>query len=97
MAKLRAVLSSSVGGALLGILLVSLVGPRYIQWDSTAGSSAVDARCLCADTARLGADSIIHYQMVGCVVGAVLGAIAGVAFLVVRRKKLPAATPPPAA
>lgn len=95
MAKLRAVLSSSVGGALLGILLVSLVGPRYIQWDSTAGG--VSAMCLCAETARQGADRIIHFQMVGCAVGAVLGALAGVVFLVLRRKKLPAATTPPAA
>jgi ABC-type Fe3+-siderophore transport system permease subunit len=95
MAKLRTVLSSSVGGALLGILLVSLVGPKYIQWDSTAGG--VSAMCLCAETARQGADRIISLQMTGCAVGAVLGAIVGAAFLVLRRKKLPAATPPPAA
>jgi ABC-type Fe3+-siderophore transport system permease subunit len=95
MAKLRAVLSSSVGGALLGILLVSLVGPKYIQWDTTAGGVA--AMCLCAETARSGADRIISYQMTGCAVGAALGAVAGIVLLVVRRKQLPAATPPPAA
>lgn len=95
MAKLRAVLSSSVAGALLGILLVSLLGPRYIQWDTTAGG--VNAMCLCAETARSGADRLISYQMTGCAVGAGLGALAGVVFLVLRRKKLPAAAPPPAA
>lgn len=95
MAKLRTVLSAMVGGALLGILLVSLVGPKYIQWDTTAGG--VNAMCLCAETARSGADRIISYQMTGCAVGAVLGALAGAVFLVLRRKKLPAATPPPAA
>ncbi len=95
MAKLRTVLSASVGGALLGILLVSLVGPRYIQWDTTAGG--VNAMCLCAETARSGADRLLAYQMTGCAVGAALGLIAGVVFLALRRKQLPAATPPPAA
>lgn len=94
MAKLRTVLSAMVGGALVGILLVSLLGPKYIQWDTTAGGVA--AMCLCAETARSGADRLLSYQMTGCAVGAGLGVLAGVVFLVLRRKQLPAA-PPPAA
>lgn len=94
MAKLRTVLSAMVGGALVGILLVSLLGPKYIQWDTTAGGVA--AMCLCAETARSGADRLLSYQMTGCAVGAGLGVLAGVVFLVLRRKQLPAATPPAA-
>lgn len=94
MAQVRTLLSAMVGGALVGILLVSLIGPRYIQWDSTAGG--VSAMCLCGETARQGADRLISYQMTGCAVGALVGVLAGGVFLVLRRKKLPAATPPAA-
>jgi hypothetical protein len=85
MAQVRALFSSMVGGALLGILLVSLLGPRYIQWDATSGG--VNALCHCAETARSGADRIIALQMTGCAAGAVAGALGGALFLVLRRKR----------
>lgn len=99
MVSLRALLNFVVAGALLGILLVTLVGPNYIAWDNTAG--AASAMCLCGETARLGANTLITYQMRGVAAGALVGAIIGAIFLIKRGKKKKAvepaaATTPPA-
>jgi hypothetical protein len=85
MALVRVVLNFMVAGALAGVLLVSLVGPKYIAWDNTPGSGA-SAMCICQEVARQGADRIVSYQMTGCAAGAVVGALLGGAFLFMRRK-----------
>jgi hypothetical protein len=85
MALVRMVLNFMVAGALAGVLLVSLMGPRYIAWDNTPGSGA-SAMCICQEVARQGADRIVSYQMTGCAAGAVLGAILGGVFVFMRRK-----------
>jgi hypothetical protein len=85
MALVRVVLNFMVAGALAGVLLVSLLGPKYIAWDNTPGSGA-SAMCICQEVARQGADRIVSYQMTGCVAGAVLGAILGAVFVFMRRK-----------
>jgi hypothetical protein len=86
MAHLRVVATFIVAFALLAVLLVSWQGPRFIAWDNSVGYG-ITAQCICSETALLGAKYIISYQMRGCAVGAVLGAIAGIAFVVIRRKK----------
>ncbi len=93
MAFIRVVLNFMVGGALLGVLAVSLIGPKYIAWDNTPGSGA-SAMCICQEVARQGADRMISYQMTGCAAGAIVGAILGGVFMFLRRKgvaKLPPA------
>ncbi|MBL8918021.1 MAG: hypothetical protein JNJ54_04100 [Myxococcaceae bacterium] len=85
MAMLRAVLNFLVGGALLGILGVTLMGPRLIEWDNTAGQG--DGMCICGITAKRGADTLITYQMRGVAAGAALGAVLGAVVMVRRRKK----------
>jgi hypothetical protein len=85
MALVRVVLNFMVAGALAGVLLVSLVGPKYIAWDNTPGSGA-SAMCICQEVARQGADRIVSYQMTGCAAGAVVGALLGGVFLFMRRK-----------
>lgn len=85
MAILRAVLNFLVGGALLGILGVTLMGPRLIEWDNTAGQG--DGMCICGITAKRGADTLITYQMRGVAGGAALGAVVGAVVMVRRRKK----------
>lgn len=95
MAVLRAVLNFVVAGALVGILTVTLVGPKLITWDNTAGNG--DGMCMCGIAAGRGADTLITYQMRGVAGGALLGAIAGAVILLQRRKKVastPAAPPP---
>lgn len=90
-AILRTVLSFMVAGALAGVLLASLVGPKYIAWDNTVGSGA-SAMCVCQEVALQGAQRMISLQMNWCAIGAVIGLIGGGAFSYVRRKN----APPPA-
>jgi hypothetical protein len=90
MAFFRLLLSCAVGGALVGVLAVSLVGPKYIAWDNTPGSGT-SAMCLCQEVARQGADRIIAYQMTGAAAGALTGAAVAVAIATLRRKKSPVA------
>ena len=45
MVLFRAVLNFMVAGALLGILAVTLMGPKLIIWDNTAGAG--DGMCMC--------------------------------------------------
>ena len=91
MAQLRVVLTFVVAFALLAVLLVSWAGPSYISWDNTPGSGTA-AMCLCSSQALQGAQKMISYQMTGCAVGAVLGAILGITVVVLRRKKVVPAT-----
>ena len=84
MAQVRTVLVFILVGALAGVLLVSLLGPRVLEWFNTPMMPT--AQCLCGDVARQ-ASTIITYQMRGMLVGAVSGLIAGIAFVVMRRKK----------
>lgn len=91
MAQVRVVLNFVVAFALIAVLGVSWAGPGYISWDNTPGSGTA-AMCLCSTQALQGAQRMISYQMTGCMVGAILGMIAGIAFVVIRKKKAPAAT-----
>lgn len=86
MAQFRVVLNFMVAGALMGILFVSLVGPRYIAWDNTAGQG-MNAMCLCQDSARQGADRMISFQMTGSGIGTVFGALLGITFVVMMRRR----------
>ena len=98
MVLFRAVLNFMVAGALVGILGVTLMGPKLITWDNTAGNG--DGMCLCGIAAGRGADTLITYQMRGVGGGAVLGTIVGLVVMIQRRRKggsAPAAPPPAAA
>lgn len=98
MALLRTVLNFVVAGALLGILAASFIGAKFLPWYNQPGQGK--ALCDCADNTRQTAESMLHYQLMGTGGGAVLGAIGGIAFVVMRRKKggaPPAAPAAPAA
>jgi hypothetical protein len=73
------------------------MGPSVIEWDQRGAANA-NLPCLCAETTRRGADILIAYQMKGLLIGAALGLISGLAFVVWRQrvKKAAAATTPPA-
>ncbi|MFO0595736.1 MAG: hypothetical protein U0228_10535 [Myxococcaceae bacterium] len=95
MAIVRLLLNFMVAGALLGVLVVSLIGPKYIAWDNTPGSGA-SAMCICQEVARQGADRMVSYQMSGCAAGAVFGALLGGVFVFMRRKAQVQQPAPPA-
>lgn len=84
-----------VSGALAGVLGASYFGPKYIAMGSGWSNNA----CLCAETARQGAEMLVAFQMKGLLAGAITGLLAGIGFVVWRKraKKAPAATTPPAA
>jgi hypothetical protein len=86
----RTVLSFIVAGALFGVLLASLVGPKYIAWDNTVGSGA-SAMCVCQEVALQGAQRMISLQMNWCAIGAILGGVLGGVFVYMRRKVSPPA------
>jgi len=89
MAQVRTVLMFMVAFAFLAVLLVSWAGPSYISWDNTPGSGTA-AMCLCSTQALQGAQRMISFQMTGAAVGGGLGLIAGITWVVLRRKKAPA-------
>lgn len=92
---MRSVLNFVVAGALLGVLVTSFVAPRFMAWDNTPGMGK--ALCDCAETTRQTASRLVNAQLIGCGVGALVGALGGIAFGVARRKKAATATTPPAA
>lgn len=83
-----------VSGALAGVLGASYFGPKYIAMGSGWSNNA----CLCAETARQGAEMLVAYQMKGLAAGAIVGLLLGIAFVVWRKraKKTPETTPPAA-
>lgn len=91
---LRSVMNFVVGGALLGVLATTFAAPRLLAWDNTPAMGK--ALCDCAETTRQTAARLVNAQLIGCGVGAIVGAAAGIAFTVSRRKKAAAATPPAA-
>jgi hypothetical protein len=91
MNALRAVLNFVVAGALLGVLATTLAYPKLMTWDNTPAMGK--ALCDCAETTRQAADRLIAAQLTGTAIGAGLGAVAGVAFAVGRRKKKDGAGP----
>ena len=91
MAYLRVLLNFVVAGALIGGIVTTFSAPSILTWDNTPGMGT--ALCNCADVTRQTASKLINSQLTGCAVGAGLGLIAGIAFKVMRKKKVVA---PPA-
>ncbi|MCA2981427.1 MAG: hypothetical protein INH41_06310 [Myxococcaceae bacterium] len=85
----RVLLNGFVAGALAGILSITVLGPRFIEWDNTAGQG--DGFCVCGPTARRGAETLVTYQVRGLGAGAFVGLGAALALVWRRRRKAPAA------
>lgn len=83
-----------VSGALAGVLGASYFGPKYIAMGSGWSNNA----CLCAETARQGAEMLVAYQMKGLLAGAIVGLLLGIGFVVWRKRAKKGADPaaPPA-
>ncbi len=87
-AFLRWVANFMVAGALLGIMTMTFVYPRYKAWDNTPGQGR--ALCDCAETTRQTADGLISAQLTGGAAGAGVGGLLGVLLAFRRRKTLAA-------
>lgn len=85
MAQVRVVLNVIVAFALGAVLFSSWVGPMYIRWDNTLGSGK-DGMCICSEQALIGAQTLVAYQMRGTAIGAAIGLVVGIGYVVWRRK-----------
>jgi hypothetical protein len=85
MKRVRVLLNFVVGGALLGVVLTTLVAPRVMTWDNTPGMGK--ALCDCAETTRQTASRLVNAQLTGTGVGVALGLVGGIVFAVMQRKK----------
>ncbi len=101
----RVVLTFAVVGTLLGILLATLVYPAYLSSELCGfGSGAANLAAPCKDTVDRATTALIHAQLNGAGLGAVLGIAAGGGFSFWRRRRAKKASaagstssaPPPA-
>ena len=101
-ATLKKLSAVTLAGAIIGMLVASLIGPRFIAWYMTPGSQG---QALC-DLPKLTASivsQLFEWQLIGAIVGAVLFLVIGVVIIRSRRNAarpgLPdgTATPPAAA
>jgi hypothetical protein len=78
-------------GALLGVGVVSVAAPKFIEWNNTVAYGATKGPgaglCECAATARQAADALLHWQWIGALVGGGLGGVAGIASAAMLRSK----------
>ncbi len=101
----RAVLTFAVVGTLLGILVATLVYPSYLSSELCGfGGASAALAAPCKDTVDRATAALIHAQLNGAGIGAVMGIGVGVAFSVWRRQRAKkasgagssASAPPPA-
>ena len=80
----------ALAGAIVGVILASIIAPSFITWYNTPGS-AQGAMCGCAQLASEVTSRLLWSQFVGALLGAVLFIVVGV--LVVRSRRAKGATP----
>ncbi|MBK7863630.1 MAG: hypothetical protein IPJ65_34490 [Archangiaceae bacterium] len=90
MATVRTLLAWIFGGALLGLLVASLIAPKYLGWYNAPGLG--QALCDCVKMTDEITAKLLALQVEGAAGGAVLFLIAGIVLEVRRRKKQPPAS-----
>lgn len=80
----------ALAGAIVGVIVASLIAPRFITWYNTPGSAQA-AMCGCAQLAGEVTSRLLWSQFIGAISGAVLFIVVGV--IVVRSRKAKAAPP----
>ncbi len=88
----------ALAGAIVGVILASIIAPRFITWYNTPGSAQA-AMCGCAQLAAEVTSRLLWTQFIGAISGAVLAIVIGVIVVRSRRSKAapPAAPAAPAA
>jgi hypothetical protein len=95
MDKLKTVLTFMLGGAFVGNLVASFGAPHFMEWYNST-PLATQTMCNLPQVVRDISAQLIHAQLIGSGVGAVLFLVLGILFVRARtRKALP--TPPPTA
>jgi hypothetical protein len=81
-----------LSGALIGVVVASLVAPGILAWNNTPGEG--QALCDCVKATRSTATDLLKAQLIGAGTGSVLSM--GLALLLRRRKSHLPAPPSPA-
>jgi hypothetical protein len=90
----RVVLTFAVVGTLLGILFATLVYPAYLSSELCGfGGGAANLAAPCKDTVERATSALIHAQLNGAGLGAVLGIAGGAGFSFWRRQRAKKASP----
>lgn len=102
MAAMKTVTIFALAGALLGVVIASLIAPSALSWYATPGGlpqgTQIQALVQIEEVIKYATGKLITYQTIGGGIGAVLGLIGGIA--VIRKKPVPVTpqepvTPPP--
>ena len=93
MAILKTLLTFLLVGAFVGLATASYAGPKFLEWNNTTTFASVQTNCNLPEVIRKVASELLHYQVMGTLIGSALFLVAGIALVVVRRNR--AARPPP--
>ena len=95
MNSLKTVLVFMMTGALLGVVIASLIVPPILSWYNEPGAIApgrqIETLCNLPELIRYTSTRLIRGQLIGAVVGALLFMVPGV--MTVRRRTAPAQVP----
>ncbi|MBX7116791.1 MAG: hypothetical protein K1X64_20865 [Myxococcaceae bacterium] len=95
----RKLVSWVLSGALLGLIVTSLIAPRYYAWYNAPAVG--NALCDCVTVTRQVAAQMLNAQMIGSAIGAVLFLVLGILFERGRKSRstpapgISSAAPPP--
>ena len=93
MSVMKTVSSFVLAGARAGAVLATFVTSAFIGWYNTPGGSA-PALCNCNDVVRATTEQLVHGQLYGAAIGALVALVLGVLFVRARGHKAPHAAPP---
>src|SRR5437899_1821146 len=88
-APVKRLLLWTLGGALLGAIVASVIAPSFLISRNT--TRFPEAQCNCIQVTRDTAESLIRWQLVGAAIGA--GSLLIVGFLLWWRRRAPASPP----
>lgn len=95
MSPVKTVLLLILAGALLGVVITSLVVPPALSWYITPGGlpdgAQIQALVQIPEVIRYATGKLMRAQLIGAAIGAVLGLVAGV--LIVRKSMPVRGTP----
>src|SRR5256885_16368975 len=79
-----------LSGALVGLIVGSLIGPKYLVWYNQPGAGI--AQCNCTEVAKKTAEDLIGWQLWSALGGSAAFLVVGLLILWPKRKQLAGGT-----
>ncbi|WNG33001.1 hypothetical protein F0U61_04750 [Archangium violaceum] len=95
MATLKTLLTFILAGAFLGLATASWLAPKWLEWDNTTRFQSTQTMCDLPQVIRQISADLLHYQLIGTLVGAGAFFLLGIFFVVARSKKQKQSQQPP--